>query len=115
LTKVENVFYIPDAHDAALLFHTGTFGGYGSSDAKRVNLTICKSVEKAIELNTFDGESDADGKIKVFMCNVYVDEEAELQLKNDDIEQCNLTNVQHIELVMCGMMDLEMLKEAVDE
>merc|ERR1719334_226913 len=114
LVKVEDVFYIPDSHDAALLFHTGTFGGYGASDAKRVNLTICKTVEKAIELDTFDGESDADGKIKVFVCNVYVDEEMKQQLENDELENCNLTNVQHIELVLCGMVNLEMLQEAVD-
>jgi len=114
LEKVEDVFYIPDNQDAALLFHAGTFGGYGASDAKRVNLTICKSVEKAIELNTFAGESDAEGKIKVFVCNVFVDEESAQQLKNEDIEHCNLTNVKHIELVTCGMVDLEKLKEAVE-
>jgi len=50
----------------------------------------------------------------VFLCNVFVDEESAQQLKNEDIEHCNLTNVKHIELVSCGMMNLEKLKEAVE-
>jgi len=102
--------YIPERDDAVDLLETGRFEGGDGSDAKMINITLCATVAKAIELNTFEDECDDKGNVKVFACNVVLNEEQREQL--EDEEFIEMTNAQLIELVMCGSINLEKLKEA---
>jgi len=107
LEEVEDLYVILDAEDAEEVFRTGTFGGNGS--AKRANITVSQSLERAFEL--FDGDCDADGNVKVFACTVYLDEEQKEQLEDD--ENCNVTEVERIALNLCCSINMDLLKEAM--
>jgi len=107
LNQREDVYVMLDADEAEELFKYGKFGGDDkTSMAKRVNVTVCESMERAVEL--FDGDCDADGNVKIFMCNVWLDENQEEQLDED--ENCNMTDVHHIHLSLCCSINLSLLK-----
>jgi len=106
------LLYIPDRLDAADLLRTGRFEEDGSG-AQMMNITLCTTVEQAIELNTFENECDDNGNVTVFACNVVLDEEQRAQLEGE--EYIEMTNPKHIELVMCGSINLEKLKAANSE
>jgi len=106
LNQREDVYVMLDADEAEELFKNGKFGGDDASMAKRVNVTVCESMERAVEL--FDGDCDADGNVKIFMCNVWLDENQEEQLDED--ENCNMTDVHHIHLSLCCSINLSLLK-----
>jgi len=104
------LLYIPEPDDAVEVLENGSFEEGDDSDARQINITLCATVEKAIELNTFADECDDDGNVQVFACHVVLDEEQRKELEEED--SCTVTNARHIELWACASINLEKLRAA---